>query len=263
MNDRYYNRVKYFQEQSYTTKKYVIPYINKTVPITSDLTIAEVGCGEGGNLKPFLDLGCKVIGIDIAENKISNAKKIFCNHSQRNNLTLIAENFYKVKPDEFSPFDLIILRDTLEHIHDQDAFFEHIRKFIKPTGKLFLAFPPWRMPFGGHQHMCESHLLSKIPYIHLLPNTFYVGLLKLVGEENAKIEGLLEVKETRLSIIQFKNIVKKRNFVIDSEVFYMINPNYDIKYRLKPIELPWILNIPVIKDFFVTTYYCLLSCENR
>ena len=74
MDDRHLNREKYFQEQSYTTEKYVIPFINKLLPITSNLTIAEVGCGEGGNLKPFLDIGCKVVGIDLAENKISNAK---------------------------------------------------------------------------------------------------------------------------------------------------------------------------------------------
>ena len=56
MDDRHLNREKYFHEQSYTTEKYVIPFINKLLPITSNLTIAEVGCGEGGNLKPFLDI---------------------------------------------------------------------------------------------------------------------------------------------------------------------------------------------------------------
>lgn len=261
MDDRHLNREKYFQEQSYTTEKYVISYISKLFPITSDLTVAEVGCGEGGNLKPFLDIGCKVVGIDIAEDKIENARKFFNNHPQKSNLTLIAEDIYKINPDEQFLFDLIIMRDTLEHIHYQDIFLEHLKKFVKPSGKIFLAFPPWRMPFGGHQQMCENSFLSKLPYLHLLPNALYAGLLKLFGESNAKIKGLLEVKETRISIARFKKILTKRNFRLESEIFYLINPNYEIKFKLKTRKLPGILNIPYIKDFFTTTYYCLISLE--
>ncbi len=259
MHDRHINREKYFQEQSYTTERYVLPYINKLLPITSDLTIAEIGCGEGGNLKPFLDMGCKVVGIDLAENKILNAEKFFSQHPQKSNLTLIAKDIYNIKPDELGACDLIIMRDTLEHIHNQDIFLEHLKKFIKPTGKIFLAFPPWRMPFGGHQQICESRVISKIPYYHLLPNPLYIGMLKLFGESKAKIIGLLEVKETRISIARFKKILTNRNFKIDSEIFYMINPNYEIKFKFKTRKLPRVLNIPFLKDFFITTYYCIIS----
>jgi hypothetical protein len=149
----------------------------------------------------------------------------------------------------------------LEHIHDQDTFLGYLKSFIKPTGKIFLAFPPWRMPFGGHQQICESRFLSKLPYFHLLPNQLYKGLLRLFGENDARIIGLLEVKETRISISRFRKILKKRKFKIESEIFYLINPNYEIKFKLRTRELPGILNIPFIRDFFITTYYCLISLE--
>ncbi len=259
MHDRHLNRKKYFEEQSYTTEKYIIPYLNKIISIGPNLTIAEIGCGEGGNLKPFLDLGCKVVGIDLAENKITNAKKFFANHPNKNNLTLISENIYKVDPKQLGPFDLIIMRDTLEHIHDQDSFLEHLKKFIAPSGKVFFAFPPWRMPFGGHQQVCDSSILSRLPYFHLLPNKLYGGVLKLFGENEIKIRDLMEVKETRLSLFRFRKILTKRNYIIDDELFYLINPNYEIKFKLKPRKLPAILNIPYMKDFFTTTYFCVIS----
>jgi SAM-dependent methyltransferase len=261
MQDRHLNREKYFQEQSYTTEKYIVPFIDKLIPVTSDLTIAEIGCGEGGNLKPFLDIGCKVVGLDLSENKISNAKLFFDNHPKKSNIKFIAEDIYKINPEELAPLDLIIMRDTLEHIHDQDTFLEHLKKFINPSGKIFLAFPPWRMPFGGHQQMCENLFLSKLPYFHLLPNTLYIGILKLFGESEAKIQGFLEVKETRISITRFKKILTRRNYKIDSEIFYMINPNYEIKFKLKTRKLPGILNIPFIREFFITTYYCMISLD--
>jgi SAM-dependent methyltransferase len=259
MNERHFNREKYFQEQSYTTEKYVIPYINEILPISSDLAIAEIGCGEGGNLKPFLDIGCKVTGIDLAENKISNANKFFDNHPEKRNLTLIAENIYKINPEKLLPFDLIIMRDTLEHIHDQYSFLEHIKKFIKPYGKIFFAFPPWLMPFGGHQQMCDNTFLNHLPYFHLFPNTLYIAILKLFGESEAKVNGLLEVKDTGISISKFKKILNKRNYKIDKETYYLINPNYEIKFKLKPRKLPEVLNIPYLKDILTTTYYCIVS----
>ncbi|MDP4204536.1 MAG: class I SAM-dependent methyltransferase [Bacteroidota bacterium] len=259
MEDRHYDREKYFQEQSYTTGKFVIPYIANLHPITPDFNIIEIGCGEGGNLKPFLDIGCKVVGIDISDNKISNAIKFLANHPYKSNLKLIAKDIFKINPNEQFKFDLIILRDTLEHIQDQDALLEHLRKFMKLSGKIFIAFPPWRMPFGGHQQMCENPLLSKLPYFHILPNPLYVGMLKVFGENEAKIRGLLEVKETRISIRRFKKILNKSNFKIDNEVYYMINPNYEVKFKLKTRKLPCILDIPFLKDFFTSTYYCLIS----
>src|SRR5262245_34331693 len=106
MHDRHINREKYFREQSYTTEKHVIPYINTLLPVTQDLIVCEIGCGEGGNLEPFLDMGCKVVGIDLAEDKIANGRKFFENHPKKNNLTLLAEDIYKVDASLFPKFDL-------------------------------------------------------------------------------------------------------------------------------------------------------------
>ncbi|NOX67348.1 MAG: class I SAM-dependent methyltransferase, partial [Chlorobi bacterium] len=72
MQERHINRNKYFDEQVYTTEKYVIPFISKVLPVNSNLSVLEIGCGEGGNLKPFLDIGCKTTGVDLSEKKIEN-----------------------------------------------------------------------------------------------------------------------------------------------------------------------------------------------
>ena len=96
MQKRHADRQLYFNEQSITTQKYVIPFIEKHKPITADSHILEIGCGEGGNIKPFLDLGCQVTGIDINGGQIAIAKEIYSVHPNNRNLTLICEDIYKV-----------------------------------------------------------------------------------------------------------------------------------------------------------------------
>jgi cyclopropane fatty-acyl-phospholipid synthase-like methyltransferase len=75
MQERHRDRKIYFEEQGITTKKYVIPYIEEILPITKDIRILEIGCGEGGNLIPFIEKGCEVAGVDISKSQIENAKK--------------------------------------------------------------------------------------------------------------------------------------------------------------------------------------------
>ena len=262
MQARQFSRKQYFEEQSYTTEKFVIPFIEEIMSISEVLKIAEVGCGEGGNLKPFLDRGCNLVGIDLSSWKISLANEFFDDHPLRNKLKLINKDIYELKDDENLKFDLIILRDTLEHIQDQDFFLEYLKSFLKPGGKVFLAFPAWRMPFGGHQQMCHSKILSVLPFFHILPGALYRLLLKIFGEPKDSIEHLMGIKQTKISIQKFKKICVKRNYKIEKLTYYLINPNYEIKFKLRPRKLPYFLNIIYLRDFFVTTLYCIISENN-
>ena len=259
MQERHIDRKKYFEEQSYTTEKFVTPFINEILPVTADLKVAEVGCGEGGNLVPFLDMGCSVTGIDLSEFKLSLAESFFKDHPFNKNLELIRSDIFDIRDDKGFKYDLIIMRDTLEHIPNQYLLLEHLKSLLKPGGKMFIAFPPWIMPFGGHQQICESRFLSKLPYFHILPPALYRLILKSFGESRAMMDELMNIKETGISLQKFKRIVAKAGFRIEKQTSYLINPNYYVKFGLQPRELPAFLNIPYVRDFFVTTFYCILS----
>ncbi len=259
MQERHVNRRKYFDEQVYTTEKYVIPFISDFVDVTEKSSVLEIGCGEGGNLKPFLDKGWRCAGVDLSERKIENGLRFFENHPQKENLTLVSKNIYDV--DSLGePFDLIIMRDTIEHIPNQEKFLGEVKKFLKPRGKIFFGFPPWQNPFGGHQQICESKVLSKLPYFHLLPVPLYKGMLKLFGEPYARIEALLEIKETGISIERFFNAVKTNDYVVLKTKYFLFNPNYEIKFGIKPREQAKIISaVPYLRNFFTTALYCLVE----
>lgn len=258
MEERHLNNKIYFNEQSYTCMKHIIPIIQKHKDLNKNSRILEVGCGFGGNLRPFLDLKCQVTGVDILEESIERAK-IELNIKDRNNLELIASDIYDI--DTFhQQFDVIIMKDTLEHIPNQERFISLLETFLKPNGVIFQGFPPWHNPFGGHQQMCKSKFLSKLPWFHISPRFMYKGILKTFGESSSKIQHLLEdVYDTRISIQQFKKMVKQNNLKIVSEELYFINPNYEIKFKLKPKKLLSILSIPYVRDFYTTTAYYILK----
>lgn len=256
MQVRHQNRAQYFKEQDVTTKKYVIPFVESVMPLLANAAILEVGCGEGGNLKPFLDRGLKCTGVDIACNKIENGELYYIEHPKKGNLNLVCHDFYTWKTEE--KFDLIFLRDVLEHLPNRDKFFEKAKMLLKPGGKVFLGFPPWQNPFGGHQQICENKKLSKAIFIHLLPRSIYTWLLRKGGESEAKIKSLMEIVDTRISIGQFRRLAKNGGFKIDKEILYFINPNYETKFGLKPRK-QILAFVPVLRNFIVTTCYYLIS----
>lgn len=263
MQDRHKNRERYFNEQARTTEKYVIPYIESEHILDENTTVLEIGCGEGGNLKPFVDRGCKCVGVDMAKNKIENGKAFFTEHPNKDNLTFIADDVFNLG-DEHGKFDVIFMRDVLEHIHNQEKFMKDVKKFLKPTSKFFLGFPPWCNPFGGHQQVCKSKFLSKLPYFHILPKFMYRGILKIFGESKETIEVLMEIKDTRISIERFKRIVKKEGYTINQERFYFINPNYETKFNLKArLHWKWLSAIPFTRNFTITTCYYIISHDGE
>lgn len=258
MQQRHSDKLRYFNEQAYTTRKYVIPYIQRHCTISQNSTVLEIGCGEGGNLLPFVELNCKVTGIDLSSGKIAKGIEFYHEHKNKQNLTLLAGDIYQ-RPD-LGKFDIIILRDVIEHIPNQEFFMSYFKCFFNENSIVYFGFPPWQNPFGGHQQICRSKILSKLPYFHLLPVPLYKRVLKLFGENERSIKSLLEIKETGISIERFESVAKKNNFETLAKTLFFINPNYEVKFKIKPREqVKLVASIPWLRNFFTTCAYYLLK----
>ena len=258
MQKRHTDPRQYFDEQGLSTEKHILPFIESVRKIESGMNVLEIGCGEGGNLKPFLDRGCCCVGVDFSTNKIEQGREFYATHPQVLKLQLISENIYDSKEFD-SSFDLIILRDVIEHIHDQDKFFGLMKTLLAPNGIAFFAFPPWQNPFGGHQQICENKVMSVLPYYHLLPQRIYKAILKTFGESDAKITTLLEIKETGISIERFEKFFRKNGYRQMRKTLFFINPNYEIKFGLKPRKLNSIIaSIPGVRNLFATCGYYVI-----
>lgn len=262
MQKRHTDRKRYFLELSYTSKKYYIPYLLKYMKISASTRVLEVGCGEGGNLLPFIDMGCKVMGIDQSVGQIERANSFLSDFS-KGSVELVPADFLQLSPPdtEGERFDLILLHDVIEHIEkpNKEDFFRKLSMWLKNDGLLFVGFPPWQMPFGGHQQICKSRIASTLPFAHLLPFPLYKSYLRICGESSQCVDELMSIKRSKMTIEQFENLSRQCGYVIINRLLWFINPHYEVKFGLAPKRLnPHLGKIPVLRNFFTTSCFYLL-----
>lgn len=262
--DFHKDKETYINYQRENALNYVIPFIERALPLRKGMRVLEIGCAEGGVLQAFIQKGCHGTGIELMPARYEAAKALLKDEIAAGNASLSNKNIYDVDIEKEYPkrFDLIVLKDVIEHIHDQDKVLEKLRDFLVPGGHIFFGFPPWQMPFGGHQQIAKSKILSRLPYYHLLPMSLYKGVLKSFGETNRIVEDLAEIKETGISIERFEKLLKKHHYKQAVREYFLINPIYKYKFNLNAkVQNPAISAIPYLRNYLTTCMYYLVQKE--
>jgi SAM-dependent methyltransferase len=244
--------------QQTNCEEYIIPFIEAVYPIKPDSRILEIGCGTAGVLSAFLKRECQSVGVDLNAYSVEFAGKKLNDFIKSGKLTLFLKDIYQidVETELKGRFDIIVLKDVIEHIHNQERLMTEMKSFLKPDGVIFLGFPPWQMPFGGHQQMCQNKFLARLPYFHLLPMSLYKRILNIFHES---LENLTEVKETGISIERFEKITKNTGYKIVNECHFLINPIYKYKFGMKVRKQVGIIrSVPYLRDFLTTGVFYLI-----
>ncbi len=262
MFDFHSDKSTYFKYQYRTAKEFIIPFLEQTFELTPDFKVLEIGCAEAGVLKAFLERGHECVGIELMEGRVKLAEQFLKEDVQSGKVRFIAKDIFDIdiKKDIGHKFDLVILKDVIEHIHNQELFIGKLKDFLTPNGKVFFGFPPWQMPFGGHQQVCTNKFLANLPYFHLLPMSMYKGVLKLFGESERKIENVAEIKETGISVERFERIFKQEDYSQLRRQLFLINPIYKYKFNLKPRpQFRLFSSIPIFRNFVSTCAYYVIE----
>lgn len=255
------DRKRYFDIQILNAEQYVIPFIEETFQIKPGMRVLEIGCGEGGVLKAFINRGCTGVGVELAPERVANGELWLKEDIEKGHIRFVTKDIYltDAAKDLGGAFDIVVLKDVIEHIHDQAKLIGWMKTFLNPDGTIFFGFPPWQMPFGGHQQMCQNKWLSKLPWYHLLPRFLYKAILRANNEDAA---ALLEIRDTGISIERFERIVKQQGYRINHKTFYLLNPIYKWKFGREAIkQLPVLKSLPYIRNYFTTCVYYLIAAN--
>ena len=99
------DKTRYFQYQYYTTRDYIIPFLEKYIKITPEMKILEIGSAEAGVLKAFTERGNRCTGIELQNSRVELAKKFMNKELEKGQVQFINKNIYDINPKEDLPYN--------------------------------------------------------------------------------------------------------------------------------------------------------------
>lgn len=241
-NDRYY-----FGYQYGLGADHIVPYLrSKGVPLAGS-RICEIGCGEGGVLAALADQGAtSALGIDIRQEAIDRAEIIFRALGIPSEFRIHDVTNQETPPEWRGEFDFVTLRDVMEHLHDTVGSLQHVMDFLRPGGYLYVVFPPYYSPFGGHQHLLQS-FWGKLPFVQALPEALFQPLVK-TGRLQIDIDEVSRLREIRLTIGKFRDAAKQVGLQMVDEELFLLRPVFKLKFGLPTIKLNALRPIPGLRE---------------
>ena len=107
------------------------------IPYQGEGKFLDVGCASGSHLYRLRSWGWKSYGVEPSEKGVRMAREMGLNvfHGE------LADARF---PDSF--FDVVQLKDVLEHLVDPHAVMNEIRRILKPDGLVYITLPNSRGP---------------------------------------------------------------------------------------------------------------------
>jgi len=230
---------KHYSEQIKHTENYLIPYFKNNLPNFNKFNIIEVGCAEGGGLKVLNDFGLKVTGIEISPNRVRTAKE------KNPELTIHTMDITDSSiVSKLEKYDLIILRDVIEHVPDRISAFNVIYELLKEGGFLYITFPPKYSGFAGHQQNGRS-IMKRLPFIHILPDFLIRSFGRIVNEKPKLIEDIIKNFKDGLSIRAFEKYYSRHGLQPVVKELFLFRPVFRVRFNLNPKKVP---NIPLLRE---------------
>jgi len=230
-------------------KTYIVPYLKELNIFKNGDKVAEIGSAEGGVLHSFLDDGStEALGTDIAESRLKDGERVAKIIGYNVNYEYHDIVNEEIKPEWKDKYNLVILRDVIEHLDYPSKAIGNIKKIIAPGGFLFITFPPYNSAYGGHQHTLAGNFITKLPFIHLLPKSIFFKLIKSGRPQD--IEEVTRLKDIKFNPEKMEKMAKDNGYEIAVREFYIIRPVYKMKFGLNPLKLPFGKNNKILRNYF-------------
>jgi SAM-dependent methyltransferase len=225
----------YFDFEAQVSRSYLVPLLHRYGALRAAARVLDVGCGYGGALLALTEAvpGLQAEGIDVDASMIALGQERIGAAAK-----LIQADFFQW---DAGTYDLILMRDVLEHIRRPEEALTRALALVAPGGFLYVSFAPFFGPFGGHQHNA-SGFWSTVPWIQILPNRYLRRLLPVRGNayksKDPLEQDLESVLATRLTLRRFRRATKNLGLRVCSQTAYLSRPDYRIKFGLPAVRLP-------------------------
>ncbi|MCC5645822.1 class I SAM-dependent methyltransferase [Nostoc sp. CHAB 5824] len=242
--------LKYFEAQVKESEKYWRRL--KGRPDFSGKVVLEIGCGHGAlSIDAAISGAQRVIGLDLISNRIAFARRIVAERYP--NIANKIE-FHHLDIDNLTTLDgqvdIVISKDTFEHIMGIDRILLSIKRVLRQGGLLITGFSPlYYSPFGDHGFHAIGQRI-KIPWAHLI-----IGDARVVAAYNKchpgiECHSIYDLGLNKLKRRDYLQAFDKAGFVIVSE---RVNA---VEGASKLMPLLHLLNkVPGLEDYTTVNMY--------
>lgn len=251
----------YWEYQYILGRNYILPFFRSKGLFQNGFNICEIGSAEGGVLFAFAENGGNFcLGTDIAENRIIAGRKIADYFNQRIEFRRHDILTEKVPSIWQNKFQIVILRDVIEHLDEPKKALENITSLLSSNGIVYITFPPFFSPFGGHQHLLHN-FWGRFPFIHWFPYSLFARLVK--NGRELDVEEVLRLKKNKFTLSKFYSAVNSSGLEIKYQRFYLIRPVYKIKFGFPTIPIPNWIKFKFLRDVLATEAEIILNKKEK
>ncbi len=211
--------------------------------------VLDVGCGHGSMAIYVARAGAsRVVGLDLncALIEFANANLRQNHKDVAHRVTFRCQNL-KDYPED-AVFDVIISKDSFEHILDLAGMLAEMKKRLKRGGRIYAGFGPlYNSPLGDH-----GYSRSRIPWRHLMLGE--AGVLARARERwpHLSINTLGDLGLNGLALADYERIFAESGLKVLS---FQTNRSEKLLSRL----LAQPARIPFLREYFTFNIYVVLE----
>ena len=115
--------------------------------------VLDLGSGYGGYSLALQDSGACVVGADLDPATLEGIPAV--------------RTDARLTPFASSSFDMVVCSSLIEHVPSAADLIREIHRLLRVGGTLYLSFPPFYTPIGGHQ-FSPFHLFGERAALHII-----------------------------------------------------------------------------------------------
>lgn len=228
--------------------------------------VLDVGCGLGSLCVSMALAGARqVVGLD-TETKLIEFANGYAKLLEPHLAEVLEFHDLDLRDYHAEPFDIIVSKDSFEHIMDLKGMLEEMKQRLAPGGRIYAGFGPlYNSPFGHHGRIMSFLPWRQFPWGHLLESEAGIVArmngLRAAGQKffcyhDGPIHSIRDLGLNMNSFAEYRRIIAESGLKVAG---FRLNQSSRISSKV----LSLLRRLPGLAEYCTHNIYCTLEKERE